>query len=64
MWCKQVQGYVKSASRAGVFVVLSRQLDARVRLSNLADSFVAEPEASFPPGKHVRGWIVSVEPGK
>ena len=60
----QVQGYVKSASKAGVFVALSGALDARVQLSNLAEGFVADPEAAFPVGKLVQGRILAISPDK
>ena len=55
----QVQGYVRGASQAGVFVTLSRGIEARVRLANLAEGYVEDPVASFPVGKHVRGWVLS-----
>lgn len=60
----QVQGYVRHASKQGVFVTLSRALDARIRLSNLAEGFVADPLAAFPAGMHVQGHIVSIAPSK
>lgn len=56
--------YVKAVSKIGVFVTLARGLDARIRLSQLADSFVDDPQAAFPEGKLVKGRIVSTEPTK
>lgn len=59
-----MQGYVKSVGRDGVFVALGRDLDARIRLSHLADKFVKEPAASFPVGKLAKGKILNAAPGK
>ncbi|CAM6099604.1 unnamed protein product [Calypogeia fissa] len=56
------QGYVKSVSKKGCFVTLSRTVDARILLSDLSDTFVADPFQSFPPGKVVKGRITSLEP--
>jgi rRNA biogenesis protein RRP5 len=57
----QVQGYVRSVSTKGLFVVLDRCRDARVKLSQLSDGFVEDPAAAFPVGSRVEGRIVSVE---
>jgi rRNA biogenesis protein RRP5 len=56
-----LHGYVKSATPKGVFVTLGRGLDARVKLSNLADAFVPSPETAFPPGSRVTGRVLAVE---
>jgi rRNA biogenesis protein RRP5 len=56
-----LHGYVKSATPKGVFVTLGRGLDARVKLSNLADAFVPSPETAFPPGSVVTGRVLAVE---
>jgi ribosomal protein S1 len=56
-----VQGYVKSVSSAGAFVALSSSLEARVKLSNLADGYVEKPEEEFPEGKLVRGRVTAVD---
>jgi rRNA biogenesis protein RRP5 len=56
-----VHGYVKSASSRGLFVALSRNVDAYARLCNLADTFVAEPSSSFPAGKLVQARVLSVD---
>lgn len=53
-------GYVKAASKYGVFVSLAKDLDARIKMSNLADSFVEDVNLAFPVGKRVKGHIVSV----
>ena len=56
----QVNGYVKSTSKAGVFVTIGRGVEARVKLGQLSTSFVDDPAAAFPPGKLVKGKILSV----
>ena len=55
-----MRGYVKHVSKVGLFVSLSTDLDARVRLSNLADTFVEEPGKAFPAGRLVKGRILSI----
>ncbi len=62
--CRQVAGYIKAVSGAGAFVALAADLDARVRLSNLADGFVPEPAAAFPVGRLVHGRVVAVDGGR
>ncbi|KAK4767494.1 hypothetical protein SAY86_015244 [Trapa natans] len=57
-----VQGYVKNVSSKGCFIMLSRKIDARILLSNLADSFIDDPEKEFPVGKLLMGRVLSVEP--
>ena len=54
---------MKGVGRAGAFVVLARGLEARVKLGNLADGFVAHPEQAFPEGKLVTGRVVSTDNG-
>ncbi|CAI0406524.1 unnamed protein product [Linum tenue] len=57
-----VQGYVKSVTTKGCFILLSRKLDAKILMSNLSDGYIEKPEAEFPVGKLVVGRILSVEP--
>ncbi|XP_059646446.1 rRNA biogenesis protein RRP5 [Cornus florida] len=57
-----VQGYVKNVTPKGCFVMLSRNIDAKILLSNLSDGYVENPEMEFPIGKLVIGKVVSVEP--
>jgi rRNA biogenesis protein RRP5 len=57
-----VQGYVKNTMSKGCFIILSRTVEAKVRLSNLCDTFVKEPEKEFPVGKLVTGRVLNVEP--
>jgi len=52
---KLLQGYVKNTMSKGCFIILSRTVEAKVRLSNLCDTFVKEPEKEFPVGKLVTG---------
>ena len=57
----QVCGYVQHVAKAGMFVTLSHNVTARVKLGQLAGSFVEDPEAVFPPGTLVKGRILSVQ---
>ncbi|XP_020532096.1 rRNA biogenesis protein RRP5 [Amborella trichopoda] len=57
-----IEGYVKSITSKGCFVMLSRHLDARILLSNLSDRYIEDPEKEFPVGKLVHGKVISVEP--
>ena len=59
-----VAGYVASVSRAGAFVSLARRLDARVRLSDLAPGFVADPASAFPAGTLVVGTVLPPSGGR
>ena len=61
---QRIKGYVKATTKKGCFVALSRSIDAMCKLSNLADDFIADPIASFPPGKLVQGRIVSADAAK
>ncbi|KAM0952074.1 putative suppressor of forked, tetratricopeptide-like helical domain superfamily [Dioscorea sansibarensis] len=56
----EVQGYVKNVTAKGCFIMLSRVIDARIRLSNLSDGFVVNPAAEFPIGKLVCGNLCRV----
>ena len=56
----QVQGYVKNVTSKGVFVALASDLDAHIRLSNLADGFVENPSEAFAEGQLVSGRVLSV----
>eukprot|EP00899_Mesostigma_viride_P026493 jgi/Mesvir1/7028/Mv09156-RA.1 len=60
----EILGYVKSISTKGCFVSVAPGVDARVMLCNLSDSFVADPVKAFPPGKLVKGRVVSVDTAK
>lgn len=56
---RRVTGYVRSVSRAGVFIELNRETVGRVRLRNLANDYVDNPGEAFPEGKMVTGKIIS-----
>ena len=60
----QVSGYVKAVSSAGVFVVLARNAEARVKMGHLSDSFVKDPKVAFPEGKLVEGRVISAADGR
>ncbi|KAL2897412.1 rRNA biogenesis protein RRP5 [Bienertia sinuspersici] len=57
-----VHGYVKSVTSKGCFVLLSREVDAKIKLANLSDGYVEDPAKDFPVGKLVKGKVLSVEP--
>lgn len=57
-----VNGYVKSITPKGCFILLSRHIDAKIKLSNLSDGYVEDPMKEFPVGKLVKGKVLSVEP--
>ena len=59
-----MRGYVRAAGPQGVFLALGRDVSARVRLSNLADSFVDSPDKDFPVGKLVQGWVLRIDPAR
>ena len=63
-WLLQVTGYVKAVSSAGVFVVLARNAEARVKMGHLSDSFVKYPKEAFPEGKLVEGRVISAADGR
>ena len=42
-------------------MALAADLDARVKLSALADGFVEDPASAFPAGRLVRGRVVAIE---
>ena len=44
-----------------MFVTLAHGVTARVKLGQLAASYVEDPEAVFPPGTLVKGRILSVQ---
>ncbi len=60
----QVSGYVKAVSSVGVFVVLARNADARVKMGHLSDSFVKDPKQTFPEGKLVEGRVITSVNGR
>lgn len=53
-------GYVKNVTAKGVFVALASNLDAHIKLANLADGYVEKPADAFPEGLHVAGRVLSV----
>ncbi|KAK9723955.1 hypothetical protein RND81_05G036900 [Saponaria officinalis] len=57
-----VKGYVKSVTPKGCFILLSRNIDAKILLGNLSDGYIKDPAKEFPAGKLVTGKILSVEP--
>jgi hypothetical protein len=56
-----VNGFVSSTTSSGCFVRLQHDVDARVLIKDLADSFVQDPVAEFPPGRLVAGCVLTVD---
>ncbi|KAK1282151.1 hypothetical protein QJS10_CPB22g01233 [Acorus calamus] len=56
-----VQGYVKSVTPKGCFVMLSRNIDARILLSNLSNGFIENLAEEFPVGKLINGRVSFVD---
>lgn len=52
---------MQHVAKAGMFVTLSHNVTARVKLGQLAASFVEDPEVAFPPGTLVKGRVLSVQ---
>ncbi|PWN32058.1 uncharacterized protein FA14DRAFT_84513 [Meira miltonrushii] len=59
---QKVRGFVKSAvEKAGVFVDVGRNVTARVKISELSDSFIADWKNHFKTGQLVEGTITDVD---
>lgn len=54
-----VRGYVKAITDNGVFISLSKSLDARVLFKNLSDKFVKDPRSLLETGQLVKGKVLS-----
>lgn len=52
-----VRGFVRAVNKKGCFVAIGRGIAAQVKLCDLADDFVGNPEEAFPVGKLVVGTI-------
>ncbi|KAJ6846908.1 rRNA biogenesis protein RRP5 [Iris pallida] len=57
----EVQGYVKNVTSKGCFIMISRNTDARILLTNLSDGYIESPEKEFPVGTLVHGRVLSVD---
>lgn len=57
----QVCAYVRSVGSKGLFAVLDRNRDARIKLRQLSDGFVEDPVAAFPVGALLRGRVLTVQ---
>lgn len=59
---QKVRGFVKSAvEKAGLFVDIGRSVTARVKISELSDSFIADWKNHFKPGQLVNGTIIDID---
>lgn len=54
------QAYVLATNKKGCFMRISRNVIGRSVLKNLSDGFLADPAASFPPGRLVVGKVTAV----
>ena len=61
---QKVIGYVKAVSSVGVFVWITPNINGRVKLRQLSDTFIENPQAAFPEGRYVEGTIVDLDGGK
>ncbi|KAF2138712.1 uncharacterized protein K452DRAFT_255494 [Aplosporella prunicola CBS 121167] len=57
-----VRGFVKNVSEKGLFVSLSSNVTAFVRISDLSDSFIKDWRSAFEVDQLVTGKIVAVDP--
>lgn len=57
----KIRGIVKAVSKKGCFVIIGRNITAQVKLCDLADDFVKNPEVSYPVGTVVEGKIGKVD---
>ena len=56
------KGFVVATSKRGCFVRLARDVTARVLVKDLADGYVADPQAAFFPGRLVAGVVLAASP--
>eukprot|EP00798_Chlamydomonas_sp_ICE-L_P000496 gene496-1903_t len=61
---EKVSGFVKRVDGKGLFISLSRDVDARIKLCNLSDGYVESPQAAFPEGLLVEGTVISLACGQ
>ena len=59
-----INAYVASTNKKGCFLRLSRNVEGRVILKELADGFLHDPETSFPMGRLVVGRVKAIKEGK
>lgn len=59
-----VNAYVVNTNKKGCFLRLSRRVEGRVILKELADGFLRDPIASFPMGRLAIGRVKAIRGGK
>ena len=57
------KAYVSETNKKGCFLRLKNGMRAKVLIKDLADTFVADPAASFPSGRLVAGKVTKVHKG-
>ncbi|KAI0706125.1 hypothetical protein BC835DRAFT_1260450 [Cytidiella melzeri] len=56
-----VRGFIKSVAEHGLFVMLGRNVDARVQIKELFDEFVKDWKSRFTANQLVKGRVLSVD---
>ncbi|KAH9947721.1 hypothetical protein B0H21DRAFT_852620 [Amylocystis lapponica] len=59
-----VRGFVKNVAEHGLFVMLGRDIDARVQIKELFDAFVKDWKSRFAANQLVKGRILSIDTEK
>lgn len=59
-----VSGFVVNTNKKGCFLRISRNIEGRVILKELADGFLRDPIASFPMGRLVMGRVKAIRNGE
>jgi rRNA biogenesis protein RRP5 len=55
-----MRGYVKAATKRGIFVWIGRELCGRIKFGNLTDGYVDKPMEHFSPGELIKFKVLSV----
>ncbi|KAI0673370.1 U3 snoRNP-associated protein Rrp5 [Trametes maxima] len=59
-----IRGFIKSIAEHGLFVTLSREIDARVQIKELFDDYVKDWKSRFSVNQLVKGRILSLDAEK
>ena len=57
-----VRGFVKNVTDKGIFVMLSRNCTAYVKVSNLSDDFIKDWRREYQRGQLVKGKVIALDP--
>ena len=61
---QKIAGYIKASGPNGVFISLSRAVDARIRLRQLSEQFIPDVVSAYPVGQYIEATVLKVEDGK